>query len=476
MEKIVFKDGEGGNEGQETGAAAAKVPVVEELTPEQVIALEKKEKDEAAAKGDGDKGDEGTTPPDNKKDIVDVDGVEYVLDDEGNALHEDGSVFKTKDELEVVDEGEGNEGDVTGVEIEGVEYDLNENGDAIDKDGVVKFTKDEITAMEDDTPEEATYDMETISNETAIVNYDEHGNPIKYENTVDGIKKWGTDSYNKGGEDAINDLLSEYPEVNGLINHLRVGNSLDTFNNTRPDYGKVKLAKDNEAQLKDIIYKAQSARGNRIESIDRYYESLKAGDTENDAIFEEAQVELKYMQDADKAAVVAQQAAIAQQAADTKANNDAYWGMDVSTDGNLIDLNVEDSVYGIIKAGVIKVNGKSFSIPKQIKVVENGKPMLKTAGDFLSYLRDPITVNIDGRPINITRDKLDLHNEQVKRTVGNDVFDAYRRFVNYDDTQLVTEQVNKSKVKTIRRLKSKNINKSGSTDKGSTSRVVFKKS
>lgn len=407
-----------------------------------------------------------TDGEDSKPDVVTIGNNEYVLDDSGNALNEDGSVFKTKEELETsdTDDEEGATEDSVVYEIEGKKFTIDKDGNAIDDKGEITYTKDQLAEMEEDQVEDGQVDVSKIISETAIIIHDADGNPVEYENSEEGLKSYVTDVYTRASNDAISELFNTYPTIEGLVYHLSAGGSFEDFNNFT-DYSKVKLDKKNEDQLKNIIYTAQSKRGNTPQQIDRYYKALKAGDTDNDELFVEAQEELKYLADTNKNEIKRQQELIAQQEQARQQELAEYWGVEVR-DGRLVDLGVENSVYNIIKTGNIKLKDSAFKIPDKIRVVEDGKPKLYTRDDFFRYLKEPIVVNQNGNRITTTRHQLDLDREMQSRNTNNDIYDAYRRFVKYDDSQFIKEQVNNDRVTTIKKLKPKRVAVNTGTQKG----------
>jgi len=457
MSKIVINnDGEGNN----LNEPDVNFKTAEEIANEEATETARLEAVENETVTDKPNDDSATT--------VSIDNVDYILNEDGNAVNEDGSIFKSKEELEALN---GDEDEDTLVEINGEQFKLNDKGDAVDDSGEVAYSKEDIDEMsEGETP---AFDIGEISKDTALEIYTDSGEVVEYENTTEGLKQYNQDVYSKGGNDALHNLYESFPEVESLVKHIQLGGDMNSFN-ARVDYGKVKLNKENEAQLKDIIYKAQTARGNRTDAIDKYYNALIAGDTDNDNVFEEAALELKFLQDKDKDFNDEQERLLLEQQANERRDSDLYWGVNVE-DGNLKDLGNDDSVFGIIKSGKIKLQDKTFTIPKQIRVIENNKPVMYNSNDFFKYLYEPITTVIDGKRVTTTRDNIKLQIEQQNRTISNQVYDAYRRFVNYDDSQFIAEQIQNDKVKTIKKLTTKRSYKStGSKKKATSGRVVIK--
>jgi hypothetical protein len=411
---------------------------------------------------------------------VTIGDKEYITNDNGDALNDDGTVFKTKDELIASTDDSDDDTDTTSkIEIDEdgviISYTIDDNGNAVDTDGSIKYTKQQLDELEEDQSSDSTIDIEKVIEATKIVNYDKDGNPIKYENTEEGYQQYTLDTYNRGAQDAVGEyeqsLFGKYPVLTDVINYLAVNNTLEGFGNVI-DYGKVKLEKDNTEQLKSIIYDARSKRGETKAKIDSYVEYIMSGDTSNDKLNSEAGDELKYLQDIQTAASTKLANDNKQAELDAIANNNKYWGISVDDKGNKQVLNVENSVYDIITKGKIKVDEETFTIPDKIRVVEDGKPKLYTKDDFFAYLREPIVVTIDGQRQMTTRDNYKLYLEESKRTTGNDVLDAFKRFVNYDTSQFIKEQVNKDKVEGIKRLKiKKKVSDASGSGTGSSSKA-----
>ena len=76
------------------------------------------------------------------------------------------------------------------VEIDGTLYTLDDNGNAVDDNGEIKFTKEQIDAMSDEDANELDSDyIEAISKASGIVIKDEKGELVKFEPTIEGFAK-----------------------------------------------------------------------------------------------------------------------------------------------------------------------------------------------------------------------------------------------------------------------------------------------
>jgi len=459
----------------DTGINDIKPP--EELTPEQIAAKEAEE----AAKKKAEEDDKTSLESGTNESKVEIDGIEYKLDDKGNALSEDGNIFKTKEELDILEDSNNNNDNNNKLDIDGVIYTIDKDGNAVDDKGNITYSKEDIDKMEANSENElGDVDLKSIIDDTKIVITDKDGNPIEYDNTKEGLEKYIEDVYNKASKDAVDEqfekLYTAYPFLPNLLTHLQAGGTFDDFANTE-SYANVTLDKDNEAQLKAIITKARSARGDSQESIDRYYNYLKSSDDNNDAVIEEAERELKYLKDTEQQRLQKQQQLIDQQQQAQQEELNNYWGVKVDEQGNLIDLNKDNSVYSIIKNKTIKLGDDTFKIPDKIRVVENGKAILYTPDDFFKYLYEPIVVNINGKRVTTTRDNIKLSQEKEKRNINNDLYDAFLRFTNYDKSQFINEQIKNSEVQKIKKLSAKRIKKSTNTKTaptGGKKRIVIK--
>lgn len=435
-----------------------------DLTPEQVAELEAKE----AANNKDKTGDNVTK--------VKIDDKEYNINESGDALNDDGTVFKTKDELSK-DFKEDNAGE--SVDIDGVIYTIDKDGNYINENGVVTYTAEQVKDFNEVI--DNTLDPNVIAEKSGLVILDKEGNKVKYDANEEGVIKYTTDVYESGKNDGVNEyadyIANTFPIIPQIIQHLQDGGRIDDFQQ-KVDYAKVKLDKTNAVQLKNIIKEARLMRGDRPEAIERYISVLEQGNTDNEGLLEEAILEQKY--------IVGEQTKKNEERRikeEERINNEIetsnnYWGVQVDDSGNLIDLNKENSVYHIIKTGILKVGNDTYTIPEKIKVIENGKPTIKNRKQFFDYLYAPIQVVIDNKRVTTTLDNLKVMKVKQNRTVADDVFEGFERFVDYDKSQFIKEQINNNKAKEIKKLTTKGKSPAGGVinnpSKINTNRVVIK--
>lgn len=129
-------------------------------------------------------------------------------------------------------EEEGDKGGSTGngeeetepeqVEIDGTLYTLDDNGNAVDDNGEIKFTKEQIDAMSDEGANELDGDyIEAISKASGIVIKDEKGEPVKFEPTIEGFAKREAAvkalGEREGFAKGFNEFLANNPDIAALV-------------------------------------------------------------------------------------------------------------------------------------------------------------------------------------------------------------------------------------------------------------------
>lgn len=167
-------------------------------------------------------------------------------------------------------EEEGDKGGSTGngeeetepeqVEIDGTLYTLDDNGNAVDDNGEIKFTKEQIDAMSDEEPNELDGDyIEAISKASGIVIKDEKGEPIKFEPTIEGFAKREAAvkalGEREGFAKGFNEFLANNPDIAALVEYKSKFGTIEGYS-ANVDYSKVEI-KDDDNLLADLIYKAE---------------------------------------------------------------------------------------------------------------------------------------------------------------------------------------------------------------------------
>lgn len=167
-------------------------------------------------------------------------------------------------------EEEGDKGGSTGngeketepeqVEIDGTLYTLDDNGNAVDDNGEIKFTKEQIDAMSDENANELDGDyIEAISKASGIVIKDEKGEPVKFEPTIEGFAKREAAvkalGEREGFAKGFNEFLANNPDIAALVEYKSKFGTIEGYS-ANVDYSKVEI-KDDDNLLADLIYKAE---------------------------------------------------------------------------------------------------------------------------------------------------------------------------------------------------------------------------
>ena len=309
-------------------------------------------------------------------DTVNVDGVDYTIDAEGNAIAADGTVFRTATELAELIAQNGSEPSV-----------LNQLQ--------TRFGSDFK---------------------------DENGNPIVFDDNEEGIAAYVETVVQSRVKEAqaaaINNLFETYPQVEQVINHLKLNGSLDDFVEI-PDRSQITVSKDNEEQQATFIreeWKLSGKKGDVNKFIDYcknagiLYDTAVESKEAVDSIYESRLAEQKAQVEAKEAAAAAEEK--------------AYW----------------DNVEKTISKGELL----GYSIPEQIQCNKDGKKVMLSRRDFLKYVSTP--VDSKGN----TAYMLDEAKVDSDARMQDDLLKAFLRFTGGDYASLVGMAVNKQKVLSIR--------------------------
>lgn len=309
-------------------------------------------------------------------DTINVDGVDYTIDAEGNAIAADGTVFRTATELAELIAQNGSEPSV-----------LNQLQ--------TRFGSDFK---------------------------DENGNPIVFDDNEEGIAAYVETVVQSRVKEAqtaaINNLFETYPQVEQVINHLKLNGTLDDFVEI-PDRSQITVSKDNEEQQATFIreeWKLSGKKGDVNKFIDYcknagiLYDTAVESKEAVDSIYESRLAEQKAQVEAKETAAAAEEK--------------AYW----------------DNVEKTISKGELL----GYSIPEQIQCNKDGKKVMLSRKDFLKYVSTP--VDSEGN----TAYMLDEAKVDSDARMQDDLLKAFLRFTGGDYASLVGMAVNKQKVLSIR--------------------------
>lgn len=260
------------------------------------------------------------------------------------------------------------------VEIDGKEYTIDKDGNAT-LDGKVVYTVDKLKELEQGSEEDYIASVEA---KTGIKVFDEEGQEVKYENSVEGFIQREIDVFNQGKEMAIEEvytnLYSQHPEIKQLLMYKELHGDLKNFKFDK-NYSSRKFIEGNEENNISLIKEELSLKGLNDEDIDLQIDALKM----NNKLSERAKNSEKYLIEQDKRENSSLETALAEKRRKHIEQQENYYGVTFK-DGVVIPLNKEGSVYD--------------------KIVEKGK-----IGNYDIPITG-ITFNKDGKIINLTRKQI----------------------------------------------------------------------
>lgn len=327
-------------------------------------------------------------------------------------------------------EGQGNGGSSTGevtlsegdtVNVDGVDYTIDANGNAVDADGTVFRTAAELAELIAQNGSEPSV-LDQLQTRFGSDFKDEDGNPIVFDNNAEGIAAYvDTVVQSKIAEAqtaALNNLFETYPQVEQVINHLKLNGTLEDFVEI-PDRSSITVSKDNEEQQATFIreeWKLSGKKGDVNKFIDYcknagiLYDTAVESKEAVDSIYESRLAEQKAQVEAKEAAAAAEEK--------------AYW----------------DNVEKTISKGELL----GYSIPEQIQCNKDGKKVMLSRKDFLKYVSTP--VDSEGN----TAYMLDEAKVDSNARMQDDLLKAFLKFTGGNYASLVGMAVNKHKVLSVR--------------------------
>lgn len=256
------------------------------------------------------------------------------------------------------------------VEIDAVNYTVNEDGALVDEKGEVFKTKEELEALLKENGTEEVSDVTSINVEdiqklVGINVEDDKGKAIKFDNTPEGVASYINSVLElKKAEFAqagINKLVEDYPVVNDFLNYyIANGNSYEGFGQLK-DRSGITVDDNNESQQEAIVREAWKEFGRRG-SVDKYITYLK----DSGQLADIAKEDLAALQqhDAEVREENSRAAAEAQEAYEKEVV--AYWKN--------------------VKSCIDKREIAGYKIPETIIINKNGKQVSATPNDFFNYV------------------------------------------------------------------------------------------
>lgn len=345
---------------------------------------------------------------------------------EGNANGEQGQEGNGQQGQEGQADGDSSTGEVTlsegdTVNVDGVDYTIDANGNAVGADGTIFRTAAELTELIAQNGSEPSV-LDQLQTRFGSDFKDEDGNPIVFDNNAEGIAAYVDTVVQsrivEAQTAALNNLFETYPQVEQVINHLKLNGTLEDFVEI-PDRSNITVSKDNEEQQASFIreeWKLSGKKGDVNKFIDYcknagiLYDTAVESKEAVDSIYESRLAEQKAQVEAKEAAAAAEEK--------------AYWE------------NVEKT---ISKGELL-----GYSIPEQIQCNRDGKKVMLSRKDFLKYVSTP--VDSEGN----TAYMLDEAKVDSNARMQDDLLKAFLKFTGGNYASLVGMAVNKHKVLSVR--------------------------
>lgn len=314
-------------------------------------------------------------------------------------------------------------------------YTVDANGNLLDKDNNIFKSSNEVAEWlaQFETVDDEDVDAINLANIQKAIGIDlsdENGNPVEFENSIEGIKSYINGVVEANREEnyrtAFNSIQQQYPFIDDVINYwVANNNSLEGYNEI-PDRSKIEVIPNNTAQHEAIIRQAW-AESKRPGNIEDYLQYLKtSGNLE--AV---ARDELKGLQQLD----ADYRERIAQQAEEVEAQQQQYIA------------EYWKSVQDIVQGG--KIAG--YDIPETISVNRDGRTIAVGRNEFFNYL-----YQVDGEGKSMYQRDIEATDETTQ--LQDQLLRAYLMFTGGSYADLVTMADNKNKVKHLK-LTAKNSKK-----------------
>ena len=320
------------------------------------------------------------------------------------------------------------------VTVEDKTYTVDKDGNLVDDKGNIFKKAEEVKDwLKEFSVDESKDDEINLDNIQKALDYevtDEEGNPITYENNIEGVKAYINDvietSKLEHYETAINTLYQKYPILQEVLNYyIANGNSLEGFTET-PDRSNITIDDTNEEQQIEIIktlWKEQGIKGDVTQYINylknasiltstakEALDTLKSIDAENKKAYEEEAERRK--QESYEAEV-------------------EHW------------TNIKNIIDSKEIAG--------YKIPDSITISRNGQKISVTPNDFFNYI-----YRVDNE--NKSAYQRDLEAEEPSKRLNDEILRAYLKFTGGSYADLVNMAINQEKVNNLKLKAKQNAN------------------
>lgn len=320
------------------------------------------------------------------------------------------------------------------VTVEDKTYTVDKDGNLVDDKGNIFKKAEEVKDwLKEFSVDETKDDEINLDNIQKALDYevtDEDGNPITYENNIEGVKAYINDvietSKLEHYETAINTLYQKYPILQEVLNYyIANGNSLEGFTET-PDRSNITINDTNEEQQIEIIktlWKEQGIKGDVQQYID-YLKSTKA-------LYSTAQSSLQTLQEIDAEAKKAYEEEAERRKQESYEAEVEHW----TKIKNIIDSK--------------EIAG--YKIPDSITISRNGQKISVTPNDFFNYI-----YRVDNE--NKSAYQRDLEAEEPSKRLNDEILRAYLKFTGGSYADLVNMAINQEKVNNLKLKAKQNAN------------------
>ena len=262
------------------------------------------------------------------------------------------------------------------VEIEGVTYTLDDAGNAL-LNGNIVYTADQL----EDQGGEDDY-ITLIEQNTGLQVLDETGNPIQFENSVEGLvareKAIVEKVKNETRKNVLNELTSTNPEITQILNYKKLHGTIEGFK-LNTDYSTVSFVENDKENHKQLISEELRVKGLSQKDIDI---TLKGLEIDNSLATRAKESEAYLLTITNERNQRIQQEIADKQRIQTEQLEKVYG---VTFENKKVKpLNVEGSIYDLI---VTKGKINDFEIPTSgIVVTKNGKKEVLTREAIFNYI------------------------------------------------------------------------------------------
>nr|DAT72469.1 MAG TPA: hypothetical protein [Crassvirales sp.] len=229
------------------------------------------------------------------------------------------------------------------VEIDGATYTINNNGDAVGEDGQVFRTRAELAQLIASQATQEPSVLQTLQSKFGSEFTDENGNPIVFDDSIEGLNSYVETVVKARQEEAqqaaLNSLFATYPQVEQALNYVKLNGSLEGFNEIPTE--RPALDKNNEEQLASVIreeWKLQNKRGD----VNKFIDYCKSAGT----LYETAVESDKVVGEINEAKLAETKAKVeAAEEAERKATEE-YWNKvnETLTKGDLMGYAIPDQI------------------------------------------------------------------------------------------------------------------------------------